>query len=156
MLPYAPWYFAVIGGFPNYHSHKLSCSIAYSLWVLNMTDWALKKICNGDHRAQETRTCFPGIIGENSVVYRRQLRGCEPWETLRTCHNLNPPNPIVCCQWIFKTIWNLWIFHKTSVFHYNSFCLNICWVSFVVMLYKNFSLSSRAGKYHVAEPINNR
>lgn len=33
-----------------------------------MTDWALKKLCNGDHRAQETRMCFPGIIGEDSVV----------------------------------------------------------------------------------------
>lgn len=39
-----------------------------------MTDWALKKLCNADHRAQETRTCFPGIIGEDSVVCRRQLR----------------------------------------------------------------------------------
>lgn len=39
-----------------------------------MTDWALKKLCNEDHRAQETRTCFPGIIGEDSVVCRRQLR----------------------------------------------------------------------------------
>lgn len=39
-----------------------------------MTDWALKKLCNGDHRAQETRACFPGITGEGSVVCRRQLR----------------------------------------------------------------------------------
>lgn len=100
----------VLEGFPDYHSHKLSCSVTHSLWVLNMTDWALKKLCNGDHRAQETGTCFPGITGENSVVYRRQLRGCEPWETMITFHNLDPPNPIIYCQCIFKTIWNLWFF----------------------------------------------
>lgn len=29
------------------------------------------------------------------------------------------------------------------VFHDNSFYLNTCWVSFVVMLYKNYRLSSR-------------
>lgn len=88
-------------------------------------------------------TCFPGITGENSVVYRKQLRGYEPWESLIICHNLDPSNPIIYCQWIFKTIWNLCIFHKTFIFHGNSFYFNTCLVSVVTMLYKNFYLSSR-------------
>lgn len=75
-------------------------------------------------------------------MYRRQLKVCEPWETLIIYRNLDPTNPISYCQSIFKTLWNVWIFHKMYVFRDNIFYLNAYWVSFVIMLNERCSLYS--------------
>lgn len=142
-------------GFPDYHSHKLSCSITYSLWVINVTDWALKKLCNGDHRAQETRTCFPGIIGENSVVCRRQLRRQGALE--------NPDD-----FWIHQIL-SFTVSESSKPFELGEFftkCpyfLIIAFISTPVGLSLADMLDKKcqhlwqgAGKHHGAEPINNQ
>lgn len=121
-----PWCFAVPEGFPDHHSHKLSCSITDSLRVINMTDWALKRLCNGDHKAQETRTCFPGIIGENSVMCRRQLRRQGALE--------NPDDfwiPQILLFTVSESSKPLELgefFTKFPLFPDHSFHLNTCWV----------------------------